>query len=87
MPLILTYLELNRLENELLLTNTNDVLMTNDKYSGVDGRQVNKEKDRQPAKLEARIGGGSRISGNGAHIYKGVGVHFADFISFFLNIL
>ena len=57
MRLRLTYLELNRLENELLLTNTNDVLMTNDKYSGVDSLRVNKEKDRQLAKLEARIRG------------------------------
>ena len=30
--------------------------------------------------------GGSRISGKGVHMYKGVGVRFADFISFFLNI-
>ena len=30
--------------------------------------------------------GGSMISGNMVHIYKGVGAHFADFISFFLNI-
>ena len=29
--------------------------------------------------------GGSRISGKGAHMYKGVGVRFADFISFCLN--
>ena len=26
------------------------------------------------------------ISGKGVHMCKGVGVHFADFISFFLNI-
>ena len=30
--------------------------------------------------------GGSRISGKGVHMYKGVGAHFADFISFYLNI-
>ena len=33
--------------------------------------------------------GGSKISGKGVHImyeYKGVGVRFADFISFLLNI-
>ena len=30
--------------------------------------------------------GGSRISGKGVHMYKGEGVRFADFISFFLNI-
>ena len=30
--------------------------------------------------------GGSRISGKGVHTYKGVGVRFTDFISFFLNI-
>ena len=30
--------------------------------------------------------GGSRISGKGVYMYKGVGVRFADFISFFLNI-
>ena len=30
--------------------------------------------------------GGSRISGKGVHIYKGMGVRFASFISFFLNI-
>ena len=30
--------------------------------------------------------GGSGISGKGVHIYRGVGVCFADFISFFLNI-
>ena len=30
--------------------------------------------------------GGFRISGKGVHMYKGVGVRFADFISFFLNI-
>ena len=29
--------------------------------------------------------GGSRISGKGVHMYKGVGVGFADFISFFLK--
>ena len=29
--------------------------------------------------------GGSRISGKGVHIYKGLGVRFADFISFFLK--
>ena len=31
--------------------------------------------------------GGSKISGKGVHMYKGAGVLFADFISFFLNIL
>ena len=31
------------------------------------------------------IRGRSRISGKGVHEYKGVGVRFADFISFFLN--
>ena len=31
--------------------------------------------------------GGSRISGKGVHMYKDVWVRFADFISFFLNIL
>ena len=36
-------------------------------------------------KLEL-VSGGSRISGKGVHMYKGVGVGFADFISFFLNI-
>ena len=30
--------------------------------------------------------GGSRSSGKGVHMYKGVGVRFADFISFLLNI-
>ena len=32
--------------------------------------------------------GGSRISGKGGggHMYKGVGIRFADFISFFFNI-
>ena len=30
--------------------------------------------------------GGSRISEKGVHLYKGVGVRLADFISFFLNI-
>ena len=30
--------------------------------------------------------GGSRISGKRVYIYKGVGVRFADFLSFFLNI-
>ena len=30
--------------------------------------------------------GGSRISGKGGRMYKGMGVCFADFISFFLNI-
>ena len=30
--------------------------------------------------------GGARISGKGVHMYKGVGVRFAEFISFFLNI-
>ena len=30
--------------------------------------------------------GGSRISGKGDHMYKGVGLRFADFLSFFLNI-
>ena len=29
------------------------------------------------------IRGGSRISGNGVHMYKGVGGRFAGFISFF----
>ena len=33
-----------------------------------------------------RLRGGSRISGNGVHMYKGVGVRFAAFISFFFNI-
>ena len=32
------------------------------------------------------IRGGSRISGKGVRMYKGMGVHFADFISFFFNI-
>ena len=32
-------------------------------------------------------GDGSRISGKGVLMYKSVGIHFADFISFFLNIL
>ena len=30
--------------------------------------------------------GGSKISENWAHMYKGVGVRFSDFISFFFNI-
>ena len=30
--------------------------------------------------------GGSKISGNGVHMFKGKGVRSADFISFFLNI-
>ena len=30
--------------------------------------------------------GGSKISDKGVHMYKGVGVRFADFISVFLNI-
>ena len=30
--------------------------------------------------------GGSRISGKGVHIYKGVQVHFADFTPFYFNI-
>ena len=30
--------------------------------------------------------GGSRISGKGVRMYKGMGVRFGDFISFFLNI-
>ena len=29
--------------------------------------------------------GGSRISGKGGHMYKGIGVRFADFLSFFSN--
>ena len=32
------------------------------------------------------LSGGSRISGEGVHIYKGVEIRFADFRSFFLNI-
>ena len=28
---------------------------------------------------------GPRISGKGAHMFKGAGISFADFISFFLN--
>ena len=32
--------------------------------------------------LRAKI----RISGKGVHMYKGVGVRFAGFMSFFLNI-
>ena len=32
------------------------------------------------------VRGGSRIFGKGVHMYKGVGVRFADFITFFLNI-
>ena len=31
--------------------------------------------------------GGSRISGMGVHLYKGVVDRFADFISFFFNII
>ena len=30
--------------------------------------------------------GRSRFSGKGVHMFRGVGVGFADFISFFLNI-
>ena len=30
--------------------------------------------------------GGTRISGKGVHVYKDVGVRFADFISFFSSI-
>ena len=30
--------------------------------------------------------GGSSVSGKGGRMYKGVGVRFADFIRFFLNI-
>ena len=33
-----------------------------------------------------RTRSGSRISGKGVHIYKCMGVRFADFIPFFLNI-
>ena len=29
--------------------------------------------------------GGSRISGKGVHMFKGVGVHFADLISFYFS--
>ena len=42
-----------------------------------------------PAATMANVGssrGGSRISGSWVHLYKGVGVRFANFISFFLNI-
>ena len=31
------------------------------------------------------ISGGSRISGKGVHMYKGVGARFADMVSFYLN--
>ena len=36
--------------------------------------------------LSMVLDGGSRISGMVVHMYKCVGVRFADFISFFLNI-
>ena len=36
--------------------------------------------------LLGKHNGRSRISGKGVHMYKGVGVRFDDFISFFLNI-
>ena len=32
------------------------------------------------------VRGGSRISGKGVRMYKGMGVSFADFVSFILNI-
>ena len=35
--------------------------------------------------MSVLIRGGSGISGKGVHIYKGVGVRLADFISFFLK--
>ena len=38
------------------------------------------------ASCQGKTRGRSRISGKGVHMYKGVGVRFADFISFFLNI-
>ena len=36
--------------------------------------------------LRSKVEVHGRISGKGVHMYKGVGVHFADFISFLLNI-
>ena len=36
--------------------------------------------------VQSMLRGGSRISGKGVHIYKGVVVCFADVISFYLNI-
>ena len=38
-----------------------------------------------PVKAQVRLSrGGSRMSGKGVHMYKGVGVRFVDFISFSL---
>ena len=36
--------------------------------------------------ISIQSSGGSRISGKGVHMYKGVGVRSADFIYFLLNI-
>ena len=38
------------------------------------------------ASCQGKTKGRSRISGKEVHMYKGVGVRLADFISFFLNI-
>ena len=44
------------------------------------------KESNQTNKINLHDRGGSGISGKGVHIYKGVGVRFADFISFSLNI-
>ena len=36
--------------------------------------------------IDNEFRGGSRLSGKGIHMYKGVRVRFADFIALFLNI-
>ena len=62
--------------------------MTNSHLSEIIANQNRTRKTTTPG-LNANIDtimGGSRISGKGVHVYKGVGVRFADFTSFVLNI-
>ena len=40
---------------------------------------------REFSRYTSRCRGGLKISGNGVHMYKGVGVRFADFVSFILK--
>ena len=46
--------------------------------------QLSHQQDMNPHEVVNRSPrGGSRVSGKGVHIYKDVGVCFAEFISFF----
>ena len=61
-------------------------MLTVSKHSSANSLILQTPNVHSPIRIIELSRGGSMVSGKGVHMYKGVRVHFADFISFFLNI-